>query len=232
MALIHTGSIVSDIRGSVGTETYSRNQGGLFVRTRKGPYENVGDNRVACRDALTALSKLWSSTLTGQQRADWRMYAHQHPRPNVWGTSELTNGYATFIRFNWYRWRDTSMLGFPDAPSTPPIIQPLFSFTAAEAANTLTVDVPPANYDPPPANMDFYAYVGYEQNVGVNFCPNTWRKLDVNNWNGAAWSTDPWTVGYPGTLHAGKKLWTKLIAQYADTGEISRPYQTFAIVEA
>jgi len=232
MASIHTASIVSDIRGSVASETYSRNAAGLYVTERKGPTDNTGANRVATRDALAALSPLWSSTLTDQQRADWRSYAHQHPRPNQWGTPILTSGYNSFMRHNWYRYRDTLALGFPDAPPTPPIVPPDYTFTADESANTLTFAMPPTNYDPPPANMDLYGYVGYEQLPGTVFCQQSWRKLGVCSWDGADWTIDPCIIAYPGTLHVGMKIWTKVLAQLADTGELSRPTQTSAIVQA
>lgn len=232
MASIHTGSIVTDIRGSVGSETYSRNRGGLYVRKRAGAEFNTGTRREEVRDRLTELSGMWSAVLTDQQQADWRSYAHQYPRPNKWGTRILVSGYNTFIKANWYRYRDTLVLGFPDAPTTPPIVPPEYTFTAEEAANLLTFAMPPTNYDPPPANMDLYGYVGYEQKPGTEFCQQTWRKLGVCSWDGANWSLDPYTIAYPGTLHLGQKIWTKVFAQLADTGELSRPFQTFAIVEA
>lgn len=232
MALVHTGSIVSDIRGSVGTETYARNQGGLFVRTRKGPTDNTGANRVDCRNKFKALSRLWSSTLTPDQRTNWRAYAHENPDRDTWGVPNLTNGYARFLRTNWYRYRDTAALGYRDAPPSPPIHPPVYVFSADVATNQITFAIPPVNYDPPPADLDLYAYVGYQQNLGVAFAPNTWRKLSVNHWNAAAWSTDPWTVAYPDQLETSKKLWTRIIAQLHDTGELSRYFQISAETEA
>jgi len=230
MALIHTGSIVSQIRGSVGTETYSRNSAGPYVRERKGPEVNTGENRVACRDAMTALSQAWSNTLTDQQRTDWRMYAHQHPHPNRWGERSGTAGHCCFIRHNWYLYELTEMLIYVDAPEAPGCHPPTFIVSADSVTNTVSIVIPPENYDPPPENVNLFAYIGYEQNPGVNFAPNKWRRWSANFSMAGDWFLDPWTAEYPDTLHSGQKLWMKLLAQYDLHGELSTPHIASCIV--
>lgn len=230
MALIHTGSVVTDIRGSAGTETYARNRGGIYVRERKGPAVNVGDNRIACRDAMRILSQYWSGTLTEQQRSDWRMYAHQHPGLDRWGQPRITTGYCAFIRHNWYYRHFLSSTQYSKAPTSPPVHQPICTISADSVSNTVNITVPPSNYDPPPYYLYLWAYIGYEQNPGVNFAPNKWRNWSWNEGSPGFWMHDPWTAAYPETLHSGQKLWMKLFAQQDPTGQLSTAYITSCIV--
>lgn len=46
------------------------------------------------------------------------------------------------------------------------------------------------------------------------------------------WTVDPWTFTWPFGVDATKKVYAYLVAQHADTGEISTPYRTTAIVGA
>lgn len=229
MANIRTGSIVSAISGSVSTETYARNQGGAYVKARTGPADNTGANRVACRDALIALAQAWSGTLTAQQRADWRAYAHQHPRKNKWGVPSLTNGQTRFIGSNFHRQRLDAAIPFTDAPTSPPLWQPMFNFTAVGATDVVTINLPPTTYSLPFAGLELFCYGGNNVNPGVNYYSSPWRYVARNKFNGA-WTADPWTINYPLDLVAADKLFMKLIAQNSITGEVSRPFQTFALI--
>lgn len=230
MALIHTGSIVSDIRGSVATETYARNQGGLYVRERKGPEVNTGDNRVECRTVLTAISQRWSGALSETERADWRAYAHMHPGLDRWGKPHITNGYAMFVRHLWYYYHVTGTPYWMTAPTGPPLSQPICTISADSITNTVAFSVPPANFDPPAEWLTLYAYVGEERNPGVNFYGSPWRKLDWNMFFDGVWWKDPWTHEYPETLHSGQKLWGRILVQNAATTQLSSPYFPQCIV--
>lgn len=229
MASIRTGSIVSDIRGSVGTETYARNQGGIYVRARTTPeYKNTAAQQ-ACRGAMTDLSRYWSSTLTLTQRTAWRKYARQHPKPNRWGNLHLVNGYTRFIEINFHRYRLDSAVAFPSPPTQAHLHQPIFTFTADGLADTVTIALPPSSYSPPWPDLELFAYGGDNISPGVNFYASPWRYIARNKFN-AAWTSDPWTIDYPLDLIATDQVFLRLIAQNSDTGELSEAYQTSAII--
>lgn len=126
MAVIKVGSLIADIRGKVGTNVFSRCQGGAIVRDVGSWVQPDNAAQGDVRDTIEALSKAWSSTLTEAQRESWRTYAHVNPRPNRWGTLTLTNGYAAFIRHNFHSYLDLSALQFASAPTSyglhPPIV--------------------------------------------------------------------------------------------------------------
>lgn len=231
MANVRPGSIVADIRGSVATETYSRNPGGLYVKVRKPPpYKNTDDQQAA-RGTLRALSKAWSGTLTEAQRTTWRAYAHQHPMPDKWGTPRPISGMSYFCRINSYHYRVYTVIQWLSAPTEGPIHPPTFTFSADATADTVTIPVPPAGYTPPPGQLRLWAFAGKPVSAGRNYFAAPWRYLDDNlHVNG--WTHDPWTVTYPWPLDDGAKVFMYLVAQRHSDGRISTPYQTSAIAEA
>lgn len=231
MAVINTGSIVNDIRGSVGTETYFRNQGGLVVRERITPADPNTADQQACRAAMTALSQYWSATLTAQQRTDWRKYAHQHPRRDRFGNVQLTNGYTRFVRINFTRYRLDTAVPFAAPPVQAHLHPPQYTFTADDSADTVTIDLAFPTYGGGLANLELFAYGGPEVNAGVGFYNGPWRYVARNEFNGS-WSTDPWIIAYPWNLTAAKRVYTRIVAQMSDTGELSEPFQTSVIITA
>lgn len=229
MAVIVPGSIVSDIRGSVGTETYARNQGGLYVRARTTPADpNTGDQQ-ACRAAIAALSQYWSATLTDQQRANWRTYAHQHPQADRFGNPHLVNGYTRFIQVNFPRYRIDVAVAFDDPPLGSPIFPPAFTFTADDSADTVTIDLSFPKYGGGLKCLQMFAYGGPEVNPGRNFYNGPWRYLGTNRYN-TSWQFVPWTMAYPWNLTTGQKVFVRMVAQMFDHGELSSSYQTSTVV--
>lgn len=231
MAVYRPGPIVADIRGSVGAETFARNQGGLYVRARTTPTDPNTADQQACRAAVTALSQYWSDTLTDQQRADWRTYAHVHPRPNRFGERTITNGYTRFMRINHTRYRVDTAVAFDIPPTEPPLSPPIFTFTADDSADTVTVALDFPNYHGGLKNLQMFAYGGPEVNVGRNFYNGPWRYLATNRYN-TSWQFDPWTIAYPWNLTTGQKVFVRMVAQKSDHGELSESYQTSSVVIA
>lgn len=231
MAVIKTGSIVADIRGSVGDDTYARNQGGLYIRARSSPTGEPTEDQLACQAAVTALSQYWSATLTDQQRADWRTYAHQHPGPNRWGDLTITNGYTRFIRLNFTRYRIDTAVAFPDAPLGPPIHPATFTFTAEDAGDTVTIDLSFPTYGGGLKNLQVFAYLGPQVNAGRNFFNGPFRYVGTNRYN-TSWQFDAWTEDSPWNLTEGKKVFLRMVAQMRDNGELSSAFQTSTIVTA
>lgn len=231
MAVFVPGSVIGDIRGSVGNQTYSRNQGGLYVRARPNVPFEPSEEQLVCQATITALSRYWSAELTEDQRNDWRAYAHQHPQPDQFGHPHLVNGYTRFIQINFHYYRLWDNVHFPDAPSQPPLHPPIFTFTADASADTLDVPVPTSTYDPPFDGIRLYLFGGNDVSPGVNYYGGPWRYVGTNLHDGG-WDADPWTIDYPLDLVEGDKVFAKLIIQHDAGGQMSRPFQASAIIEA
>lgn len=228
MAVIQTGSIVGDIRGSVGNETYGRNQGGLYVRTRTGPGGEPTAEQIKITDAMALLSAHWSSDLTHQQRADYRSYAAQHPRVDRWGSPRLCNGYTRFIATNFRAAVPVGAINWEDAPTAPALHPPIFGFTADAATNIVTITPQPTNYPVPTDMTIVFAYFGRPQAPGVNFYASPWFYAANNLYvPGVGWINDPWNVGHPDDLILGERLWLKFFIQNFVSAAISYPWQDF-----
>ena len=229
MAAIVPGSIVADIRGSVGTETYSRNLGGLYVKQRFTPFNPQSAEQTAVRDTLTALSQAWSGLITADQRAQWRSYARQHPLPNTWGVPKAGGGYTAFVRANFHTYRVNTAVRFGNAPVEANLHPPIFTFTAVEIGDVTTIALPPGNYDPPTNALILYAFIGQPVTAGRNYYSTPFRFVGWNLYNGA-WTNDPWTPAYPFDLSTGAKVFMRMVAQDNTTGELSTSYQTSATI--
>lgn len=230
MASVRTGSLIVDIRGSVGSETFSRNSAGLYVRERVTPTDPGSADQLACRASMSALATAWSATLSEPQRAAWRKYGAQHPRNNTWGTPVFSSGYAHFIRCNFTRHRLDAATPFLDPPTAPPLHPPLFTFAAWAVPNYIMPVLPPTNYDPPPMNLELFAYAGNQQPPGRTYYSTPYFYLGRELFDGA-WQDPPWIMVHPEDLLAGKRVWIRMVAQMHDTGEISGPCVTNAIIQ-
>lgn len=100
MAKIQLGSVATDIRGSVGGVTYSRNKGGAYSRARVTPLNPNSPKQTQVRANFGNNAKSWSSLLSSAQQAAWTLFAQANPIPNVFGASIILSGLSTFMRLN------------------------------------------------------------------------------------------------------------------------------------
>lgn len=228
MANIRAGSIVADIRGSVGTETYARNRYGPYVRNRITPTDHKTAAQLACRAAMTALSQAWSATLTDQQRADWRRYANQFPTPDAWGNPKAISGICQFVSCNYHHYQLLTAIGYPDAPAIPPLHPPTLVFSIDSAVPLITVPLPLGGYPVPQADTRYFLFSGHTVNSGVNFFNGPWRRVSSNTYE-SGWAADPWTATHWEAAPAGQKVFAYCVVQDMTSGAISNRGRSYAI---
>ena len=146
MATARLGSVVTDIRGSIGQQTYGRGPGGIFIRNRTIPEQPPSDERDIRQAAWAAITQAWSGGLSQAERDTWNSYARQHPIPDRWGQPRSLSGICHFNRCNVQRYREDLAITAAVAPLQPPPPMPSFTFTttidaALEVTGTLTPDV-------------------------------------------------------------------------------------------
>lgn len=230
MANIKPTALVADISGSVHTETYARNRGGIYVRARTPPDQTPSPARTLAQAAMTACSQAWSATLTEVQRLSWRKYSAQHPRPNRWGIPHDIGGKNEFVRTNFIPWLEDEEINKETAPADPPPHAPDFEISTS-ADDTVDVDLPPTNFDPPPTNLEVYAFIGHDVSAGTNYYQGPWRYRGSNRWNGAAWiDGDPWELSTLEALTNGHKISLRLVAKLA-SGAMSNPNIATCIID-
>ena len=231
MAGIRLGSIVSDIRGSIGAETFSRNQGGLFVRERVTPADPSSAAQVLARAAVTACSQYWSGTLSEPQRDAWRSYAGANPIPDRWGQPKFTSGYVWFLRVNvgWYRTKEA--IGFPAPPTTPPLSQPTFTLEAQweDAPDLLHFHLELSGNPAPYPGLGLHLSAGIPVNPGVAFYAGPWLTVDIDEYiPGWFLNLDYHTDEHVNVI--GQRLWARARFQDTVTGAVGTWFQANAII--
>ncbi|HUU21433.1 MAG TPA: hypothetical protein VM389_02765, partial [Phycisphaerae bacterium] len=197
MATVRLGSIVADIRGKVGDEIYSRNKGGIYVRSRPDWIQPDSQDQLDARAVLIALAPAWSATLNDAKRATWRSYARQNLVPDKWGTPHPISGHCWFLRINSHFYRATESLGYQWGPTGPPLKSPTFDMTADATTGNIHLDLASLNYHPPSVGLQLFAYVSKSRPAGVNYYNAPWRYAgtQISNIPPHVTTDDEWAAG-------------------------------------
>lgn len=98
--MIFKSPIFAQASGSIAGTVFSRNAGGMYVRSRANPTNPNTDAQQAVRDAMRTLVYEWSNTLTNEEREAWNTYAFNTPTLNKLGESTHKTGQQMFLRGN------------------------------------------------------------------------------------------------------------------------------------
>lgn len=156
MALIALGSVATEIRGSIGGVTYSRNKGGAYARARVAPINRKTPAQTLVRANFAANAKAWSGTLTSAERAAWTAFAAANPLVNILGASIIVSGLAMLLKLN----QVLSQIGEPNIVSPPPdlavdAMAAPTSVTATHSAQTVVVNTAAQTVD---AGASYYIF--------------------------------------------------------------------------
>ncbi len=138
-------ALLTDASGSIGGMTASRNNSGLYLRSRVVPVDPSTSRQNAVRSVFASLATEWID-LTEPQRQGWRDYAaNVLHTPRFCGPINLT-GQNQFIRTNTIR-HQTGLITLIVAPTTYDTGIPLTEPTVVEIAqlsppNIYTITVP------------------------------------------------------------------------------------------
>lgn len=104
--MLFKSQIFTQVSGSIGGTTFSRNKGGLYTRARSVPVNPNSPAQISARNAFSSLVNAWTEILTPTQRDAWDLYALNTPVTNVFGDSKTLTGQQMYIRSNQPRVRD------------------------------------------------------------------------------------------------------------------------------
>jgi hypothetical protein len=130
MAIITPSSLVSEIRGSVGDQTFSRNAYRAYVKERKAPTNPNTLRQIEVRNFMGAASEYWR-IISQDQRNAWNSFAKQLNAKSRLGQEPKLNGYNACSR-----WYITYQLGACEFINEPgplqvlPIPEVIYSFAA------------------------------------------------------------------------------------------------------
>lgn len=99
MAKIKWGMIVTDGRGKLGGQVFSKNRSGAYIRTKVTPSNPRTADQMAGRSILGSLSASWSG-LTDEQRRLWNNAVEEWQKTDIFGDSRKPTGKNLFTGLN------------------------------------------------------------------------------------------------------------------------------------
>lgn len=227
--MIYTpGIAVSQLSGSVGGITASRNKGGQYFRNRAIPVTSTTAAALAQKARLAAATSDFQ-TLTVAQRLAWREYAAQNPSVNALGMPKQLTGHQIFVGIH------SRMSQAGDTPLVSPPIVP-----AADALVTMsiTADIGTGSTEvaftttPLDATEHLWLTAAKVQSTAINYVENLKRVITIT---AAALSSgfDYQTVleAVLGTMVEGETV-HMFAAVYDDaSGLLSPPLRASAVIE-
>lgn len=102
MGKITYGSLVTEIRGSVGGQTFQKNAYGYSIKNKPSMSRLQSEAQNAQHRRLNYIVKGWQQ-ITQAQRDAWEAWAIAHPIPSKFNPSSYLSGYNYFLKYNLQR---------------------------------------------------------------------------------------------------------------------------------
>lgn len=176
MALARYGAGIVQLSGSIGGTTFARNRSGNYARARTTPVNPASSRQEEVRAIIAALSDRWSNTVTAVQRTAWNLYASSVAMKNRLGEVIFLSGYNHYLRSN----SILKLIGETEIDDGPVVFElpehdPLFSFTASEASQSISYVFDPDLDWATEDGAFLVKFQGMPQNPQRNFFAGPWR---------------------------------------------------------
>jgi len=229
MALIQLGGGVTDIRGSMAGNTFSRSAAGNYMRSRKKPINPRSTLQNTRRATVAYLTRYWSHDLTEQQRTDWRAYATGTSWTNKLGQAVENNGLSAFLRLNTLRYMNS--LSVRDAAPTAMGHGGgcVFTFLAENDTTKLQIAEPTGAFDKDTDNHRLDLFCGLPTEPGRHATPKGFKHVGYVYGHSVTPLAFPYELDAPYTMQAGQFITMRAMFQDEDM-RIGGPY--FATVTA
>ena len=99
MAKIKFGMMMTDARGKLGGQVFSKNRAGAYIRTKVTPVNPQTISQAAVRGNLATLSSGWNS-LTAEQIAQWNNSVEDWQSTDIFGDIKKPTGKNLFVKLN------------------------------------------------------------------------------------------------------------------------------------
>lgn len=174
MAKVKFSDAVTDMRGKVGGNVYSRNHYGAFKRIKVTPVNPSTSRQQVVRAFLGTRSAAWRG-LTSAQQEGWRNAATNFPRTNVFGDTIQLTGSSLYVSLN-QNLSNAGQANISDAPV--PAAQPDYAVTAVtvdDSDNTSTVTASGAV----PTGHTLMVMATTQMSAGRNFFKGRYRLIST-----------------------------------------------------
>lgn len=99
MALVRFGNGVSEIRGSIAGNVFSRGRAGAIIRNRTVPINPQTQSQTDVRSLFSSIAAAWR-LLTGAEKEQWKLFADQLTVTNRLGENYVPSARQTFQSCN------------------------------------------------------------------------------------------------------------------------------------
>lgn len=227
--MLFKSPVFSQASGSVAGNTYSRNKGGMYVRSRSLVVTPKTAAQQGAQNAIKTLSSRWQ-TITAAQRLAWTIYAQNVPMLNKLGESRIIPPLSMYVRSNSPRLQAIGASAIIDAGPT--------TFSLAVLTTPVPSVVNPAAVSITFTNTDLWATTtGGFLIIQISKPVSPTRVFPKARFSVAAHivgltatpPTSPFTFTSPYVFVAGQQVWFRFRASTAD-GRLSSPQLVSAIV--
>jgi len=91
--------MMTDARGKLGGQVFSKNRGGAYVRTKVTPTNPQSVNQTVVRQLFGTIAQLWS-TLSNTVRSEWNSAIEEWKTTDIFGDLRTPSGKALHQRLN------------------------------------------------------------------------------------------------------------------------------------
>lgn len=210
MALLKFGGGITEMRGSIAGNVYSRNRYGAYARARTTPVNPASQRQSAIRALISDISQAWFNTLTQAQRDAWNVFAAAVPEKNKLGEVIYLSGFNQYCKSNLAA-QNAGLPAIAEAPTifTKPGEDTSFAVSASAATQlvSVTFDDTLDWVDEDDAGM--IIRVGSPQNGSINYFDGPWRFADSIDGDGTTAPTTPADVASPFVLAEDQKVFVE-----------------------
>lgn len=209
MAICIAGGGVTNIRGSISGNTFSRSRSGMTVRARTVPTNTRSTSQVKSRSLFSFLAETWHTQLTNLQRTNWTSYADAISSKNKLGEKIHLTGQLQFLRSNQCLMTAGLALN-KDGPSVlalPEKDPSIFCF--CEVSPEISVyynDVQPWVKE---LGSALCIYMSKPQSMTRNYFAGPWKFAGAILGSDTAPPASPQVINSPNTMVAGQKVFIK-----------------------
>lgn len=140
MAKVKFGAIVTDMRNKVGSQVFSRNRSGAYVRGFQTSVPSSTASQVIVRNRLATLASNWS-LLTQSQRDAWNAAVSAFLHTDIFGSVFRPSGFDLFCKLNANLLQiGGSQIDVPPLPGSTPAVSSL-SITAESVTPSVFVSI-------------------------------------------------------------------------------------------
>ncbi len=214
--MLFKSALLTQASGSVGGITFSRNRGGMYIRSRAIPTDPSTLFQQEVRTAMINAVSRWSSSLTDDERDDWGVYASLVTLQGPLGDPITVSGFNMFVRTNVARLQSGLPFAF-DAPTQFNLGDAgVVSFAASATLNIVTVTFDNTQEWAIIDDGALLLFVSRPQNPTINFFKGPFRAMAPVLGDTATPPTSPAGPTSPFNMTAGQRVWLKVSATDPD----------------